>query len=110
MKKPTAYAVGTDSQTKYYLTARVTLPSRRQRVQTCTRRGEPSTIAATRFTFGFHIRLLRLWEWLTLIPKETPLSQYEHFAICCYLQVFLLNNATHHNRRKSKMQEKIQKQ
>jgi len=68
-----------------YLTARSTLPLRRQRVQTWTRFGEPSTIAATRFTFGFHMRLLRLWEWLTLIPKETPLSQYEHFAIFIFL-------------------------
>ena len=64
-------------------TARSTLPERKQRVQVYTWRGEPSTNAFTRFTFGFHIRLDRLWEWLTLMPKETPLSQYPHFAIFC---------------------------
>jgi len=80
-RKPTAYAVGIASSIVIYLTERSTLPLRRQRVQTCTRRGEPLTIAATRFTLGFHIRLLRLCEWLTFIPKDTPLLQYEHFAM-----------------------------
>ena len=58
-----------------YQTARVTLPERRHRVQTYTWRGVPSTIAFTRLTLGFHVRLDRLWEWDTLIPKVTPLSQ-----------------------------------
>ena len=40
-------------------TALVTLPERIHRVQTYTWRGEPSTIAFTRFTLGFHIRLER---------------------------------------------------
>ena len=26
-------------------------------------------MALTRFTFGFQVRLERLWEWLTLMPK-----------------------------------------
>jgi hypothetical protein len=55
--------------------ARVTLPLRRQREQTYTWQGEPSTIAFTRFTLGFQVLLLRLWEWLTLMPKVTPFSQ-----------------------------------
>ena len=38
-------------------------------------------MALTRFTFGFQVRLVRLWEWLTLMPKDTPLSQNWHFAI-----------------------------
>jgi hypothetical protein len=38
-------------------------------------------MALTRFTFGFQVRLVRLWEWLTLMPKVTPLSQNWHFAI-----------------------------
>jgi len=56
-------------------TARVTLPLRRQRVHTWTCLGDPLTIAATRLIFGFHMRLLRLWEWLTFMPKETPFPQ-----------------------------------
>ena len=35
----------------------------------------------TRFTFGFQVRLERRWEWLTLMPKATSLSQNWHFAI-----------------------------
>jgi len=34
----------------------------------------------TLFTLGFHILLERLWEWDTLMPKDTPLSQISHFA------------------------------
>ena len=40
-------------------TARVTLPERRQRVQTYTCLGLPLTIALTRFTLGFQGRLER---------------------------------------------------
>ena len=40
-------------------------------------------MADTRLTFGFHVLLERLWEWLTRIPKVTPLLQISHFAICC---------------------------
>ena len=32
-------------------------------------------IAFTRLTLGFHTRLERRWEWETLMPKVTPLSQ-----------------------------------
>jgi hypothetical protein len=63
--------------------ALTTLSERKQRVQAYTRRGEPSTIAFTRLTLGFHILLLRLWEWETLIPNVTPLPQISHFAIFC---------------------------
>jgi hypothetical protein len=42
-------------------------------------------MAFTRFTLGFQARFERLWEWLTLIPKETPLSQNAHFAILLHL-------------------------
>jgi hypothetical protein len=40
-------------------------------------------IAFTRLTLGFQGRLERLWEWETLMPKVTPLSQNSHFAIRC---------------------------
>ena len=67
---------------KSVTTARVTLPLRRQRVQAYTCLGLPSTMALTRFTFGFQVRLERLWEWLTLMPKAISLPQNSHFAIC----------------------------
>jgi hypothetical protein len=38
-------------------------------------------MAFTRFTLGFHVRFDLLCEWLTFMPKETPLSQKSHFAI-----------------------------
>ena len=43
-------------------TALVTLPERRQRVQTLTRFGLPLTIAFTLTTFGFHVLFERLCE------------------------------------------------
>jgi hypothetical protein len=66
-----------------YQMARSTLLERRHLVQTCTWRREPSTIAFTRFTLGFHVLFERLWEWETLIPNTTPLPQISHFANCC---------------------------
>ena len=63
--------------------ARVTLPERRHRVQTYTWRGVPLIKAFTRLTLGFQGRLERRWEWETLIPKVTPLSQNSHLAIRC---------------------------
>jgi hypothetical protein len=38
-------------------------------------------MALTRFTLGFQVRLERLWEWLTLMPKAISLSQNWHFAM-----------------------------
>ena len=61
--------------------ARCTLPERRQRVHTLTRFGVPFTIARTLLMLGFQVRLERLCEWLTLIPKDTPFPQISHFAI-----------------------------
>ena len=43
-------------------TALVTLPERRQRVQTYTWQGAPLTTAFTRLTLGFQGRLDRRWE------------------------------------------------
>ena len=43
----------------YIQIALVTLPERIHRVQTYTWRGEPFTIAFTRFTLGFQVRLER---------------------------------------------------
>lgn len=68
-------------QARLIYTARCTLPERRQRVQTFTRLGVPFTIARTLLMFGFQVRLERLCEWLTLIPKDTPFPQISHFAI-----------------------------
>lgn len=66
-----------------YQTARSTLLERRHLVQAYTWHGVPLTTALTRFTLGFQVRLERLWEWETLIPKVTPLPQKSHFAIRC---------------------------
>ena len=56
----------------------MTLPALMHEVQTDNRRGEPATIARTRWMLGFQRRLLRRWEWLTLIPKEGCLPQSSH--------------------------------
>ena len=63
--------------------ARSTLLERRHLVQAYTWHGVPLTTALTRLTLGFQVRLERLWEWETLIPKVTPLPQKSHFAIRC---------------------------
>ena len=55
--------------------ARVTLPERRQRVQTFTRFTSPSTIARTVCTLGFQAALVWRLEWLTLLPDMMPLPQ-----------------------------------
>ena len=75
--------------------ARVTLPERRHRVQTYTWRGVPLTTALTRFTLGFQGRLERLWEWETLMPKVTPLSQNSHLAIRCTSLLLNINRCAH---------------
>jgi hypothetical protein len=49
-------------------------------VQTCTRRGEPSTTARIFWMFGRHWRLERLWEWLTFIPNPGRRPQMSHTA------------------------------
>ena len=61
-------------------TARVTFPDLRQRVQTYTDFDVPLTTALTLRILGFQVLFERLCEWLTLIPKETPLPQISHFA------------------------------
>jgi hypothetical protein len=48
----------------------VTLPALMHEVHTERRRGEPSTIARTRWMLGFQRLGVRLWEWLMLIPKD----------------------------------------
>ena len=53
----------------------VTLPERRQPVQTFTRVGEPLTIARTRCMFGFQRRLVRRWECETFMPNDGFLPQ-----------------------------------
>jgi hypothetical protein len=57
----------------------------------------PLTTALTRLTLGFQVRLERLWEWETLIPKVTPLPQKSHFAISLHLQSKI--NHLRHRRR-----------
>lgn len=59
-------------------TLRCTLPVRRQRVQTYTRLGAPSTIARTRWMLGFQERLVAMWEWLTELPWSAFLPQTSH--------------------------------
>ena len=63
--------------------ARSTLLERRHLVQAYTWHGVPLTTALTRLTLGFQVRLERLWEWETLMPKVTPLPQKSHLAIHC---------------------------
>jgi len=46
----------------------MTLPLRRQRVQTLMRFVDPSTIARTRWMLGLNERLVLLLAWLTLLP------------------------------------------
>jgi hypothetical protein len=43
--------------------------------------GDPFTIAFTRMMLGFHVRLERLCEWETWMPKATDLPQKSHFAM-----------------------------
>ena len=63
--------------------ALVTLPDRKQRVQTLIRRGEPFTIAFTFFTFGFQVLLVLLCEWDTRMPKAISLLQISHLTRVC---------------------------
>lgn len=64
--------------------ARSTLPERRHLEHTWMWQGVPFTIAFTRWTLGFHVLFVSLWEWETLLPKVTPLPQISHFAIVGY--------------------------
>ena len=57
-----------------------TLPERMQDVQALSRLGDPSTRARTRWMFGSQRRLVRRWEWLTLIPNDGFLPQTSHTA------------------------------
>ncbi len=49
-------------------------------MQTFMRRGEPSTIARTRWTLGFHRRGVRRCEWDTRIPKKGFFPQISQTA------------------------------
>lgn len=52
----------------------------------------PLTTVLTDLTLAFHVLLALLWEWLTLMPKATPLPQISHFAI--YMHLLLLCKKT----------------
>jgi len=58
--------------------ARCTFPERRQRVHTYTRLGAPFTNMRTLRKFGSQRLLERLCEWLTALPKTTPLWHIAH--------------------------------
>ena len=75
-------------------TALSTLPERKQRVQAYTRFGVPLTSAFTRLIFGFQVLLERLWEWETLMPKDTSFPQISHLAIYLHLLIGQYNHAT----------------
>src|SRR5687767_4312886 len=51
-----------------------------QDVHTCSRLGEPFTMARTRWMFGFQRRLVWRCEWLTFEPKEGCLPHTSHTA------------------------------
>ena len=59
---------------------RVTLPALMHDVQTCRRRGVPSTSARTFWMFGFQRRLFRLCENVTALPKNGFFPQTSHTA------------------------------
>ena len=59
---------------------RVTLPALMHDVQTCRRRGVPSTRARTFWMFGSQRRLFRLWEKVTALPKNGFFPQTSHTA------------------------------
>lgn len=77
---------------QFFYTALVTLPERKQRVQAYTRFGVPLTSAFTRLIFGFQVLLERLWEWETLMPKDTSFPQISHLAI--YLHLLKVPNSS----------------
>src|SRR5215471_15721514 len=67
--------------------ALVTLPDRRQRVQTRSRLMPPLTIARTRCRFGSNRRGLTLCAWLIFRPTTGPFPQTsQRFAITRLLQ------------------------
>ncbi|MEY2432849.1 MAG: hypothetical protein QOC92_2574 [Acidimicrobiaceae bacterium] len=49
-------------------------------VQTCTRFGDPLTIARIRWMFGFQRRFERTCEWLMLTPNDGFLPHTSHTA------------------------------
>jgi hypothetical protein len=65
----------------YWETFLTTLFERRHLVQTLIVLGVPLTNALTLRIFGFHFLLVRLIEWLTLLPNTVVLSQIAHLAI-----------------------------
>ena len=65
--------------------ALVTLLERRQLVQTLILLGVPPTRALMLLTLAFQVLFDLLCEWLTLIPKATPLPQTSHLAIYMHL-------------------------
>ena len=58
-----------------------TFPERKQEVQTYNFLEAPFTLQVTCLMLDFHILLLLLWEWLTLLPKWAALSQIAHLAM-----------------------------
>src|SRR5918993_5184150 len=75
--------VGDDGEAAQWATL-VTLPDLMQPVQTATRLGAPLTRARTRWMFGFHRRLVRRCEWLTLMPHDGCLPHTSQTAaIAC---------------------------
>ncbi len=63
------------------LTGRLTtLPDRMHDVQALIRLGDPSTRARTRWTFGFHLRLVLRWEWLIFMPNDGFFPHTSHTA------------------------------
>src|SRR6266545_4168506 len=70
-----------------------TLPALMQPVQTWSRLGAPFTSARTRWMFGFHRRLVRRCEWLTLMPHDGCLPHTSQTAaIDSYLMLVSTKN------------------
>jgi len=61
----------------------------KQLVQMCIFLDVPLTTVLTGLTLAFQVLLALLWEWLTLMPKATPLPQISHFAIYMHLLLII---------------------
>jgi hypothetical protein len=68
-------------------TTLVTLPLRRQAVQTLIVFVDLPTRAFTLMILGFHTRLVLLWAWLILLPVTVPFPHTSHRLAIFFLDI-----------------------